>query len=260
MSEQHQFEVSVASELGVNCAVILHMFAYWIKKNVANERHYHDGHYWTYNSNTAFQRIYPYMSEKAIRTALKKLKDGGYIMVGDYNPDRMKRPNWYTITDKGYMLLNGQNCQKGQHDSPLGAERAAPRGDTLNIDIYSYSFTDSSTSNSTGVSDQKDDTYSEEIAEVVDHLNTMTGKSYKAKTESTRKLIRARLRDGYTVEDCKRVIDVKVSQWLGTDWEKFLRPSTLFRGTNFEGYVNEKSSCSSLSYDPQDYMLEEWEP
>ena len=88
----------------------------------------------------------------------------------------------------------------------------------------------------------------------------MTGKCYKAKTESTRKLIRARLRDGYTVEDCKRVIDVKVSQWLGTDWEKFLRPSTLFRGTNFEGYVNESPSGSSLSYNPQDYTLEEWRP
>ena len=260
MSEQHQFEVSVASELGVNCAVILHMFAYWIKKNVANERHYHDGHYWTYNSNIAFQRIYPYMSEKAIRTALKKLKDGGYIMVGDYNTDRMKRPNWYTITDKGYMLLNGQDCQKGQHDSPLGAERAAPRGDTLNIDIYSYSSTDSSSYINTGVSDQKGDTYSDEIDEIISYLNSKSGKGYRLKTEEHRRLIRARLKDGYSVSDCKRVIDNKAAQWLGTDMEKFLRPSTLFAPGHFDTYLNEAPANTLDGYDLNAYELEEWAP
>lgn len=269
MSEQHQFEVEVARRLGVNSAIILHMFAFWIKKNEANGRHYHDGCYWTYNSNAAFRKIYPYMSEKVIRNAIKKLKDGGYIKVGDYNKDRMNRPNWYAITDEGYKLLYGQECQKGQDVLPQRAERAAPEGDTHNIDIYSYSSTNSSVSINNGDSAKKGETtsesvskpdeFSDEIDKIITHLNEKANKSYRLKTEATRKLVRARLRDGYTVEDCKRVIDVKASQWLGTDWEKFLRPSTLFRGSNFESYVNESPRDGGIldSIDWSAYELEE---
>lgn len=39
------------------------------------------------------------------------------------------------------------------------------------------------------------------------------------------------------MEDFKRVIDWKSSEWAGTEMEKYLRPETLF-GTKFEGYLN----------------------
>ena len=34
------------------------------------------------------------------------------------------------------------------------------------------------------------------------------------------------------------MIDSKSREWLGTDFEKYLRPATLF-GTKFENYLNE---------------------
>ena len=48
----------------------------------------------------------------------------------------------------------------------------------------------------------------------------------------------ARIKEGFTLEDFKRVIDWKVSKWIGTDMEQYLRPETLF-GTKFESYLNE---------------------
>lgn len=80
----------------------------------------------------------------------------------------------------------------------------------------------------------------EDVDEVVSHLNAVTGKSFKAKSDATRKPIRARLREGYTADDCKRVIDAKVADW-GRDpkMSKFLRPDTLFRASKFEAYLNE---------------------
>ena len=57
--------------------------------------------------------------------------------------------------------------------------------------------------------------------------------------ESNNKLIRARYNEGYTLEDFIAVIDYKTSKWKGTEWEKYLRPSTLFSAKNFENYVNE---------------------
>ena len=46
------------------------------------------------------------------------------------------------------------------------------------------------------------------------------------------------MREGFTIEDFKKVIDSKSGEWLNTDFEKYLRPATLFGG-KFENYLNE---------------------
>lgn len=235
MSAEHHFHVAAAVEVGVNAAIILEQFDFWITKNRANNRHYYDGRYWTYNSNKAFAQMYPYLSPKLIRTALKRLEDGGYVVVGDYNEDRMVRPKWYSITDKGYELLYGQQFPNGYNELPHGANRAAPEG---NSHIYnSYSFNNSSSSINKGESAQKDNT--EAIKVIIDHLNRVLGTSYTCRNKETNKHINARLVEGYTVEDFKLVIDTKAADWTGTEWEKYLRPNTLFSPSHFEEYLNQ---------------------
>lgn len=71
------------------------------------------------------------------------------------------------------------------------------------------------------------------------YLNQKTGKSFKF-VEKNINFVKSRLKEGYTLEDFKQVIDLKVSQWLhDTNMSKYLRPETLF-GTKFEGYLNER--------------------
>lgn len=72
---------------------------------------------------------------------------------------------------------------------------------------------------------------------VLDYLNKVLGTKYKATSDKTRKLIDARVKEGFTQEDFYKVIDNKVKDWKGTDMEKYLRPETLF-GTKFESYLN----------------------
>ena len=74
--------------------------------------------------------------------------------------------------------------------------------------------------------------------EIIDYLNEKTGKRFKA-VDSNKKLIRARWREKYTLEDFKKVIDVKVEKWLGNDMEEYLRPKTLFASSHFDDYLNE---------------------
>lgn len=77
--------------------------------------------------------------------------------------------------------------------------------------------------------------------EVIDHLNRRAGTHYRATTASTRKLIKARLREGFTVEDIKQVIDKKCADWLNNPaMVEYLRPETLF-GSKFESYLNAQS-------------------
>lgn len=89
--------------------------------------------------------------------------------------------------------------------------------------------------------------------EIIFYLNKKTGKHYKVKTPKTVRLIRARLKEGFTVEDFKAVIEKKCDDWLGNEkMERYLRPETLF-GTKFEGYLNETPN------NEKDYDIPEFE-
>ncbi len=77
------------------------------------------------------------------------------------------------------------------------------------------------------------------IKEIVDYLNEKVGTSYRASSERTKKLIKARLNEKYTVDDFKSVIDIKCRDWKNsTEWSKFLRPETLF-SNKFESYLQQ---------------------
>ena len=76
------------------------------------------------------------------------------------------------------------------------------------------------------------------IKEIIEYLNSATGKSYRYQSSSNKKIIQARWNDGYTLEDFKKVIDNMVANWTWTEWEKYLQPSTLFRESNFDKYLN----------------------
>lgn len=69
-------------------------------------------------------------------------------------------------------------------------------------------------------------------------MNETTGSNYKATSKKTQSLIRARLLDGFTVDDFQTVITKKAKEWQETDMAQYLRPETLF-GTKFEGYLNQ---------------------
>ena len=86
-----------------------------------------------------------------------------------------------------------------------------------------------------------------EIEDIVNHLNQKAGTKYKSSSKNTIKHIKARINDGYTLEDFKSVIDKKCSEWLNTDMEKYLCPDTLF-GSKFEKYLNQKINNSKFNY------------
>ena len=78
------------------------------------------------------------------------------------------------------------------------------------------------------------------IVEIVNHLNEKAETKYKPTTKKTQEKIKARLNEGFTLDDFIVVIDKKCDEWLGTEFEKFLRPETLF-GTKFESYLNQSN-------------------
>lgn len=83
---------------------------------------------------------------------------------------------------------------------------------------------------------------------VVEHLNQRTGKSFKSTSKETLLLIRSLVNNGFDQNDMMKAIDNMVAAW-GDDpkWSAYLRPSTLFRASKFENYLNTTSSAQEAA-------------
>lgn len=217
MADVHFFDVRIAKKYGVNCAIILQNIWHWVQKNEANDTNFHDGHYWTYNSTKAFAQLFPYLTQRQIETALKKLRDENIIITGNYNALRYDRTLWYAVTEKGKCILHSCEMDVTQNANgfPADGEPIPYRNTDVTSDDKPYDI-------------------------IITHLNEKAGTQYRASTPKTKALIRSRLSEGFTVNDFITVIDKKCEEWRGDGkMEKYLRPETLF-GTKFEGYLNEK--------------------
>lgn len=80
--------------------------------------------------------------------------------------------------------------------------------------------------------------YASETLKIVAYLNAQVGCNYLPTTDYIKRLIHARLRETFTVDDFKKVIDKKTAEWKGTEMEMYLRPQTLF-SNKFESYLNQ---------------------
>ena len=80
---------------------------------------------------------------------------------------------------------------------------------------------------------------------VINYLNEKTNRTgrekYNSNSKEIRKYIKARQNEGYTLEDFKQVIDNMTVAWIGTEWEQYLRPRTLF-SNKFEDYLRWKNN------------------
>ena len=95
--------------------------------------------------------------------------------------------------------------------------------------------------------DDPKETEKDRFVEIVSYLNEKAGTAYKHTTAKTQSAIKARLAEGFKVDDFKTVIDKKCAEWIGDEkMEKYLRPETLF-GTKFEGYLNAKTTGRNVN-------------
>lgn len=105
---EHRFQMELAMAYGIEEAILIENFVHWIDKNKANNKHYHDGRYWTYNSAKAFAEQFPYMNESKVKRVIAKLVEDGVIMKGNYNENQYDRTCWYAFTDEGASIV--QKC------------------------------------------------------------------------------------------------------------------------------------------------------
>ena len=106
---QHTFDIDIAKDYGMLEAILLNNMWFWIEKNRANNVNYYDGYFWTYNSTKAYNELFPYVSQRQIQNALKKLREEGILQTGNYNKLAYDRTLWYAFTKKGECIM--QKCK-----------------------------------------------------------------------------------------------------------------------------------------------------
>jgi hypothetical protein len=87
----------VAAILGLNEALVLQQINYWIEKNRKDNRNFHEGRYWTYNTINEWQEEFPFWSTSTVKRVFKKLRDMNLIIVDNFNLCQMDRTLWYAI-------------------------------------------------------------------------------------------------------------------------------------------------------------------
>ncbi len=127
------FDIDVAGQVGIVAAILFHNIGYWCMHSQANGTNFHDGRFWTYNTNKALCELFPYMSGNTIRYAIKKLIDADLIVTGNYNRQTYDRTMWYALTENGKCIF-----QKGQMEVTKlanGFEKISKPIPDINTDI-----------------------------------------------------------------------------------------------------------------------------
>ena len=108
----HSFNTAVAEDFGVEKAIILEHFVFWVRKNYANRKNiYKDGKAYTYNSAEAFAEIFTYFKARKIAELLRQMEADGLIQsIQIHGTDRKKS---YTVSDKGWSYYTVQVSDSG---------------------------------------------------------------------------------------------------------------------------------------------------
>lgn len=161
------------------------------------------------------------LTTQKVRTILKKFEKEGYIKFLTSGSKGKESTLELTIKQQLFNNNTTNKTEQLQQVEDLGNNNLT---------------TNQQQSNNTTKKKEKDNNNIYSL--VIDYLNRKASTNYRSTTKNTQSFINARLKEGYTVEDFKKVIDNKSKEWLNTDFEKYLRPATLF-GTKFENYLNE---------------------
>lgn len=222
----------VATVIGLNEAIVLQQVRYWLTKS----KHIYDGRKWTYHTFEEWHDEFPFWSIRTIKRIFHNLEKEGLLITGNFNKQKFDKTKWYSIDIE---LLDHRMCQVGTKQS----DKVAP-SDSANMAQPIPETTQETTSKTTTNNQAQPDTLAQQRREVIEYLNKKTDSKFKPNAKGNKSVIDPRLKEGYTVDDMKMIIDTMYSKWHGNKFsngsmgDDYLRPETLFRVSKIEGYLN----------------------
>ena len=104
----------LAIELGLDSALVIQQFQYWLKINEEAGKNYFEEKYWTCSSLDEIQkRDFPFFSKTKLKNIINGLVSNGYLCKKQLNLDKFNHTNFYTINYKKIEELE-KNCEEKQ--------------------------------------------------------------------------------------------------------------------------------------------------
>lgn len=254
----------LAYSIGLNEAIALQQVNYWLKETTSGlER---DGVRWIYNTNEQWLEQFPFWSESTLKRTFTRLKNLGVLKVEQLNKSQRDMTNYYTINYESELLdevkvtksksskcapPSGQNepMEEVKVKHSIGSIRTALiRSNCTDV------LTENTTENTTDIKNpicpvapqpDRDVLITDQAKQVLVHLNQVTNSKYQVSTTSLQN-IRARIGEGYTVEELSLVVDYCNAKWSeDLTMSAYLRPQTLFQPTKFPGYLKSANSWAN---------------
>jgi hypothetical protein len=259
----HSFNVNHAIEYGIEEAIIINNFIYWISANKTNNTNKHNieingekvARTFTYDSIDEYAKLFPYMKSTTIRNCINKLIDKGVLAKGHYNSNTYVRTLWYCFVDEDKFLSNASdnNNKSISQYYQMEVTKVTNRIDESNKSCYKYK-PDINTNINTDVNTKTENKNSPlpsmpELDNFIpegkldEYINTWKKQipGYKpAFGYSEKQAIRTMLNNGYKIEDVPAILTklktIKESNHKEADFYKPHAISlSLLLGKNFEG-------------------------
>lgn len=260
----------LAYSIGLNEAIALQQVNYWLKETTSGlER---DGVRWIYNTNEQWLEQFPFWSESTLKRTFTRLKQLGVLKVEQLNKSQRDMTNYYTINYESELLdevkvtksksskctlPSGQNepMEEVKVERSIGSKRTALiRSKCTDV------LTENTTENTTDIKNpicpvapqpDGDVLITDQAKQVLTHLNQVTSSRYQVSTTSLQN-IRARIAEGYTVEELSLVVDYCNAKWSeDLTMAAYLRPQTLFQPSKFPGYLKSANSWAKAGRPPR---------
>lgn len=260
----------LAYSIGLNEAIALQQVNYWLKETTSGlER---DGVRWIYNTNEQWLEQFPFWSESTLKRTFTRLKQLGVLKVEQLNKSQRDMTNYYTINYESELLdevkvtkSKSSKCTlpSGQNE-PMEEVKVKHSNGSKRTALIRSKCTDVLTENTTEnttdikkpicpVASQPDGEVliTDQAKQVLTHLNQVTSSRYQVSTTSLQN-IRARIGEGYTVEELSLVVDYCNAKWSeDLTMSAYLRPQTLFQPTKFPGYLKSAKSWAKAGRPPR---------
>ena len=254
----------LACSIGLNEAIALQQVNYWLQETTSGlER---DGERWIYNTTEQWLEQFPFWSESTLKRTFTRLKTLGVLRVEQLNKSQRDMTNYYTINYESELLdevkvtksksskctlPSGQNepMEEVKVERSIGSKRTALiRSNCTDV------LTENTTENTTDIKNpicpvapqpDGDVLITDQAKQVLTHLNQVTSSRYQVSTTSLQN-IRARIGEGFTVEELSLVVDYCNAKWSDDlTMAAYLRPQTLFQPTKFPAYLKSATNWAN---------------
>lgn len=134
----HVFNIDHATLYGLNEAILIHHFQYWISYNRRQNVAFHDGKTWMYQSRKEMVTHFPYWTLDQIRDVCERLVHLGVLVTANYNKSPLNKTLWYAFKDEDLFvpsIKSNNSYERGISHMERGNSQIVPNDPTYSIKI-----------------------------------------------------------------------------------------------------------------------------